>query len=69
MTAESSVSDLLYGLEAIGSYLRMTPRQAKHRALSGQLPTFKMGRNTCARRSTLNTWLAEQEAAARRVPA
>ena len=52
--AGNGASDLLYGLEAIASYLRMTHRQAKHRALQGQIPTFKIGRNVCARRAGLN---------------
>jgi len=62
---DNDVSDLLYGLNAIGGYLRMTARQAKHRALTGQIPTFKVGRNVCARKASLDAWLAEREAAAR----
>ncbi len=57
--------DLLYGLEAIASHLGMSARQARHRALTGLIPTFKMERTVCARRSTLTAWLAEQEAKAR----
>lgn len=63
-------ADLLSGYEEIGSYVGLTARQAKHRALSGTLPTFKMGRLTCATKSGLRAWLAKQmtqaEAAARR---
>lgn len=61
-------SDLLSGYAEIGAHLRLTERQAKHLAAVGALPTFKLpGSATVrARRSTLNAWLAEREAAARR---
>jgi hypothetical protein len=54
--------DILYGFDAIGAFLRMTGRQAKHRALLDGLPTFRLGRTVCARESALLKWLAEQEA-------
>ena len=53
--------DLLYGLHAIAGHLGMTPRQAKHRALTKLIPTFKIERTVCARRSSLDAWIAEQE--------
>lgn len=62
-TLNDEASDLLYGLNAIAAYLRMRPRQAKHRALRGEIPTFKMGRSVCARKATLKAWLADREAA------
>lgn len=46
-------SDLLVGLDQIGQHLGMTFNQAKHRAASGDIPTFKIGKTVCARRSTL----------------
>lgn len=60
-------SDLLSGHAEIGAHLRMTERQAKHLAAIQAIPTFKLpGSNIVrARRSTLNAWLAEREAAAR----
>ena len=58
-------ADLLYGFEAIGSFLGITPRQAKHRAAAGDMPTFKLGHHVCARRASLREWLAEEEASAR----
>ena len=57
--------DLLYGIDAIARHLGITPRQTKHRCATTDLPTFRMGRNVCARRSSLDRWLAEREAAAR----
>ena len=59
--------DLLTGYQEIGDFLGWTARQAKHRALSGELPTFKFGRTPCARRSTLTAWMARQEAQAERL--
>lgn len=64
----SEKPDLLYGLEAIGEHIGLTARQAEHLVSRGDLPTFKMGRVVCARRSTLAKHFAAQEAAAR-VPA
>lgn len=62
----SDESDLLNGYEEIARFLHWPPYTAKRRALDGLIPTFKVGRIVCARRSSLNTWLAEQEAKARR---
>ncbi|MBB2965095.1 DNA-binding protein [Methylobacterium sp. R2-1] len=57
-------SDLLQGYEAIGRHLHMSPDATKHRVKSEGIPVFRMGRIVCARRSTLNAWLVEREAAA-----
>lgn len=58
--------DLLYGLAAIGEHLGLTARQVESQIAKGELPTFKMGRTVCARRSTLAKHFAAQEAAASR---
>lgn len=60
--------DLLYGMPRIAAFLRMKPAQARHLSDKGSLPTFRIGRRVCARRSTLRQWLADQEAAARAKP-
>ncbi|MDB5596243.1 MAG: hypothetical protein JWM36_3204 [Hyphomicrobiales bacterium] len=65
MAYENDRSDLLSGYEEIGAYLGWTTRQAKHRAATGGLPTFKIGNIVCARRSSLDAWIAEREAEAR----
>jgi len=52
--------DLLSGYEQIGAFIGLSPRQAQHRALTGTLPVFKMGRATCATKSGLRSWLARQ---------
>lgn len=62
----TDASDLLYGFKAIGKYLQISARQAQHRASEGGIPTFKMGHTVCSRRSTLDAWIAEREAAARK---
>ena len=58
-------SDLLHGVKAIAAFLNMGARVAQHRIDKGEVPTFKLGKNICARRSTLNAWLAGCEAKAR----
>lgn len=60
--------DLLHGLPAIAGHLGIGARQAAHLKDTAGLPTFKLGKTVCARRSTLNAWLAEREAAARPAP-
>ena len=59
-------SDLLYGVPAIARFLRLRERQARHRIDNGTIPTFRLDGTICARESSLNAWLAEREAAARR---
>jgi hypothetical protein len=69
MTAADA--DLLYGMPAIAGHLGLKVPQARHLADKGTIPTFKVGKMTCARRTSLNAWIAEQEAtalAARRKP-
>jgi hypothetical protein len=62
---EEPVSDLLHGVSAIAAHLNMTRKQVYHLHDRSQIPTFKMGRTVCARRSTLAKHFAAQEAAAR----
>lgn len=57
-------NDLLEGAEAIAEYLYGTPKRRRriydlHER--GELPTFRLGRQVCARRSTLVEWIAAQE--------
>lgn len=58
-------SDNLYGVAAIAKHLGMPEKSCRHRVEKGEIPTFKIGHIRCARRSTLNAWLSEREAAAR----
>ena len=59
--SEQHTQDLLYGADAIGAYLGLTARQVRHRCYNGEMPHFKIGGNVCARKSTLDRWLAELE--------
>jgi len=56
---------LLYGVPAIAAFLDMEEPQARHLCDNGTVPTFKIGRIVCARRSTIVAWLEEREAAGR----
>lgn len=59
-------ADLLYGMPAVARHLGLKVPQARHLSDKGTIPTFKVGKMTCARRSTLDAWLAEREAEARK---
>jgi len=58
--AESDI-DLLYGIKAIATCVNLTPRQTKHLAEAKRIPTFKLGKTVCARRSSLVKWLETLE--------
>lgn len=64
MASASDEADVLYQVRSIAAFLGMPEKAARHRIEAGEVPTFKIGRIVCARRSTLNAWLAECEAAA-----
>ena len=57
-------SELLESVAEIGVYLNRTPRRVHHLIDREGLPVFKLAGRICARRSTLDRWLAEREAAA-----
>ena len=59
-------ADFLRGMQAVANYLRVSRRTAYQMAERDGLPTFKLAGKLCARRSTLNAWLAEREAEARK---
>lgn len=61
-----AVSDLLKGAKAIGAFLGLSEKQARHRIEAGIIPTFKMPGDSSifARRSSLTAWLAKCEAEA-----
>ncbi|MER8743863.1 helix-turn-helix domain-containing protein [Mesorhizobium sp. M1004] len=56
--------DLLMGASAIATALGITRRQTYRLIYDDILPTFKLGGTVSARRSSLRTWLKEQEARA-----
>ncbi len=60
-TPEEQQVDLLYGVPAISEYLGLTEHQARHNIDKGRIPTFRMGAIICARKSSLVSWLEDQE--------
>lgn len=62
---ENDTADLLYGVPAIAAFLELREKQVRNRIEQGAIPSFKLGRTVCARRTTLRAWIAEQEAAGR----
>ena len=59
--APIETSDVLNGYIEIASFLRITVRQAKHRAAIGAIPTFKIGRSVGARRSSILNAITKAE--------
>jgi hypothetical protein len=45
--------ELLYGMQAIAEFLGIKRSVAYHLAATKRIPTFKMGRTVCARRSKI----------------
>jgi hypothetical protein len=64
-TPDSLADDLLRGADAIAEFIygkaTSAYRQRVYRA-KDELPCFKLGKDICARKSTLLRWIAEQEA-------
>ncbi|EYR81851.1 hypothetical protein [Shinella sp. DD12] len=58
-------ADLLYGVASIAKHLGITERRALYLKEKGSIPTFQIDRTVCARKTSLNAWLAEQEAKGR----
>jgi hypothetical protein len=55
-------ADVLYGVKAIAAFFGTPVKATRHRVEADEIPTFKMGRIVCARRSALSVWLAERQA-------
>ena len=49
--------DLLYGAPAIAEYLGVTDRVVYHRAETGEIPSFKIGKTICSRKTTLTEYM------------
>lgn len=62
---DNTESDLLYGVPAIATHLGLTDKQVYHLHDQVKLPTFKVGRKVCARKSALARHFADQERSAR----
>jgi excisionase family DNA binding protein len=57
-------TDILKGASEIAKFLGLSRRAIYHAVDTGVLPTFRIGSNVFARRSTLLAWIASQEQAA-----
>ena len=57
--------EMLYGIPAIASAIGLTDRQVRWLIHSAQLPSFKIGRRVCSRRSSLAAWIEAREGAGR----
>ncbi|WMT88667.1 DNA-binding protein [Pelagibacterium sp. 26DY04] len=55
--------DLLNGAKEIAAFMGLPARSIYHAIEAGTLPCFRIGAKICARKSTLLTWVAAQEAA------
>lgn len=56
-------ADLLLGADAIAKFLGITRRQTYRLVYDEVIPSFKAGGTVAARKSSLNNWMAAQEAA------
>jgi hypothetical protein len=56
--------DLISGTPQIAEFLGVSARRAMYLCEKKQIPVFKMGHIWCARRSTLNTFIARRDAEA-----
>jgi len=54
-------TDILKGANEIAKFLGLNRRAVYHAVDTGVLPTFRIGANVFARRSTLLAWIASQE--------
>ena len=59
---ENPKADLLYGAGKIAAYLELSEDAVYHLARQKKLPTFRLGRTICARRSTLAKRIEQLEA-------
>ena len=57
-------ADILRGAAAIAAHLGFDRRVVYHLVARGSIPTFRLGETVCARKSTINAWIAAQEARA-----
>ncbi len=55
--------EIIVGHKSIAKVLGLTPRQVRRMVDNNLLPTFRIGRNVCARRSTLLQSIIEWERA------
>ena len=65
MEQKKEGADLLYGVPAIATFLRMSEPAVYHLSRRADWPGFKIGGKVCARRSAIDQWISDMEAKAR----
>jgi predicted DNA-binding transcriptional regulator AlpA len=65
MEQDKDRADLLYGVPEIAEFMGRSTAAVYHLARATDFPKFKLGGTVCARRSSINAWLADLEAKAR----
>lgn len=61
---DNIATDLLKGADEIAAFLGEDARAVYFAISKGRIPHFRVGQNIRARKSTLLTWIAQQEGAA-----
>ncbi len=61
MTDHAETLDLLYGARKIGAFLGISARKTYYLLETGALPAFKLGKQWCARKSSLLEFIAQLE--------
>lgn len=61
MQQQQAADDILYGVVAIAGFFGLSRGTAQRQIERGEIPHFRLGGIVCARRSTLLTWIEEQE--------
>lgn len=66
MKAENDniADDILKGADEIAAFIGEDRRAVYHLVKGGKIPTFRLGENIRARKSTLLAWIAAQEGVA-----
>ena len=60
---DNLANDLLKGADEIAEWSGIDRRAIYYAISKGRLPTFRLGSNVFARKSTLTAWIAKQESA------
>jgi hypothetical protein len=63
-SGDKLAGDLIQGASAIATHIFGNPayrRRVYHLAETGKLPVFRLGAAICARKSTIEAWIGEQE--------
>ncbi len=61
---DNLADDILKGADAIAEFIGEDRRAVYHAVRKGTIPTFRIGENIRARKSTLLAWIAAQEGVA-----